>query len=143
MTTAAPPTTQREHDMALAAALSACPSVHEPSAPREELMLTIWHTVCTRKSRIVVPMGSSAPVTISPEYAPNELIAVMAWLGLHEQEARALTPSQLYRKMRAVATLGMNGSGRAARADQLRGLTEVPSGTPVRWAKVEDERVER
>jgi hypothetical protein len=106
-------------------------------------MMAIWSTVCTRTRRVAVPMGSSAPVTITPEDASTELLAVMEWLRLHEKEARHLGPDQLYRMMRAVATLGPNGSGRAARADQLRGITDVPTGTPLRWAELDDERTAR
>ena len=85
-------------------------------------------------------MGSAAPVTISSDYASTEFLAVMDWLRLHEREAQALAPTELYRMMRAVATRGMNGSGRAARSDLLRGLADVPAGTPVRWADIDDER---
>ena len=129
-----------DDDAALADALAQCPSVTEESHERRALMTAIWETVCTRTMRTVVPMGSVAPVTITPEYAGDELIAVMQWLRLHEEEAREMHPDRLFRMMRAVATLGMNGSGRAARVDQLRGLTGVPAGTPVRWAELDDER---
>lgn len=127
--------------LGVADALAACRSVTEPSQEHEDLMMAIWSTVCTRRSRTVTPMGSVAPVAISSDYASTELIAVMDWLRLHEYEARALSPDRLYRTMRAVATMGMNGSGRAARADQLRGLVDVPAGTPVRWAEVDQDMV--
>lgn len=140
MTATTPLTPTAAYDAELAGALAACPPITEPSAQRDSLMLAIWSSVCTRRSRTVVPMGSAAPVTISSDYAATEFIAAMDWLRLHEEEARALPPGQLYRTMRAVATLGMNGSGRAARADQLRGLADVPAGTPVRWAEVDEER---
>ena len=140
MTPTARPTVTLATCVELADALAACPPITESSPQRKELMMSIWSTVCTRTRRTVVPMGSAAPVTITPEDASTELIAVMDWLGLHEKEARGLKPDQLYRMMRAVATLGMNGSGRAARADQLRGLTDVPAGTTLRWAELDDER---
>jgi hypothetical protein len=143
MTTTAPPTETTGTCEHLADALAACPPIAEPSSQRQDLMMAIWSTVCTRTQRVVVPMGSSAPVTITPDDASTELIAVMDWLHLHEKEARHLGPDQLYRMMRAVATLGMNGSGRAARADQLRGVTDVPKGTPLRWAELDDERTVR
>ena len=141
MTTAMSCATTTASHLGLADTLAACASVAEPSQQREDLMMAIWSTVCTCGSRTVTPMGSVAPVAISSDYASTELLAVMDWLRLHEDEARALPPAQLYRTMRAVATLGMNGSGRAARADQLRGLVDVPAGTPVRWTEVDQERV--
>ena len=140
MTATAPQTDDAAYDTHLADALAACPSVAEDSRERKHLMEAIWATVCTRTVRTVVPMGSAKSVTITPEYAGEDLLAVMEWLRLHEPEARDLTPSRLFRMMRAVATLGMNGSGRAARADQLRGLTRVPAGMPIWWAPVDDER---
>lgn len=140
MTTTTSRTRTAAHDTDLADALAACPPITEPSPERQDLMMTIWTSVCTRRSRTVVPMGSAAPVTITSEHASTELLAVMDWLRLHEKEARDLAPDRLYRIMRAVATLGMNGSGRAARADQLRGLTDIPAGTPVRWAEADEER---
>lgn len=140
MTATTPDTEAAAYDTAVADALAACPSVGEESSERTDLMEVIWKTVCTRTNRTVVPMGSAKSVTITPEYAGNEVLAVMEWLQLHEAEARALTPGRLFRMMRAVATLGMNGSGRSARADELRGLTGVPSGTPIRWALVDEER---
>jgi hypothetical protein len=140
MTATAPQTDDAAYDTDLADALAACPSVTEDSRERKALMEAIWQTVCTRTIRTVVPMGSVKSVTITPEYGGEEVLAVMEWLRLHETEARALTPGRLYRMMRAVATLGMNGSGRAARADQLRGLTDVPAGTPIRWGPVDEER---
>lgn len=140
MTATTPLTKTAAYGTVLACALAACPSVTEPSAQRDHLMLAIWSAVCTRRSRTVIPMGSVAPVIISSEYATTEFLAAVDWLRLHEKEARDLAPDQLYRTMRAVATLGMNGSGRAARADQLRGLAGVPAGIPIRWADVDDER---
>ena len=142
-TTTAPPTGTSGTCADLADALAACPPIAEPSSQRAELMMVIWSTVCTRTRRTVVPMGSAAAVTITPDDASTELIAVMDWLRLHEKEARDLGPNQLYRMMRAVATLGMNGSGRAARADQLRGLTDVPARTPLRWVEIDQERTAR
>jgi hypothetical protein len=140
MTRTTPQTSSVASESDLAEALRACPSTTEPSQQREDLMTAIWATVCTRRNRTVVPMGSAAPVGISSEYASAELLAVMDWLRRHEDEARTLAPDQLYRTMRAVATLGMHGSGRAARADQLRGLTDVPAATAVRWAEIDEER---
>ena len=140
MTTTTSRTRTAAHDTDLADALAACPPITEPSPERQDLMMTIWTSVCTRRSRTVVPMGSTAPVTITRDDASTELLAVMDWLRLHEQEARDLAPDRLYRIMRAVATLGMNGSGRAVRADKLRGLTDIPAGTPIRWAEVDEER---
>lgn len=140
MSNTTPQTPFAGSETALADALRACPSTTQPSRQREDLMTAIWTTVCTRRNRNVVPMGSAAPVSISSEYASTELLAVMDWLRRHEDEARALPPDQLYRTMRAVATLGMHGSGRAARADQLRGLTDVPAATPVRWAEIDEQQ---
>ncbi len=139
MTTAARPCTGAAAYQHLADALAACPSVTDRSPELQDLMAAIWSIVCIRGRRVVVPMGSAGTVTITGEYPSTELIAVMDWLRLHEEQARALTPDGLFRAMRSIGTLGPHGSGRAARMDRLGGLVDVPAGVVVRWIQADDE----
>lgn len=122
----------------LAQALAACPSTTEQSPQRESLMMAIWMFVCTLGPgwRTAVPMGSSTPVRISAEYASTEFLAIMNWLRLHEADARRMKPAALWRMLRAVATRGHQGSGRAARADETRGVVGVPPGDPISFIDV-------
>lgn len=102
-------------------------------------MLAIWWFVCTQGPgwRRAIPMGSSAPVKISTEYASTEFLAVMNWLRLHEADARRMKPAALWRMLRAVATRGHQGSARAARADETRGVVGVPVGDPISFVDVD------
>lgn len=94
--------------------------------------------VCTKKSSVVVPHGSTNPVEVTTEHATDELISAMEWLIRNEPAARSLSPTALYVALRGQATRGACGSGRAAQADLLRGLTEVPPGDPVTWCDLEE-----
>jgi len=75
---------------------------------------------------------------VTAEYATDELIAAMSWLLAHDGEARKLRPLELFIMLRGVATKGANGSGRAAQADALHGMTNVEQGQPVRWTKLDE-----
>lgn len=124
----------------LARTLAACPSVTEPSAGRESLMMAIWTLVCTQGSgwRSVTPMGSVVPVRISAEYASTEFLAVMSWLRLHEASAREMAPDKLWQMLRAIATRGHQGSARAARADGMQGVVGVPAGEPISFVDIDN-----
>ena len=78
-------------------------------------------------------MGSSSTVAVTTEYNSVELDAAFTWLKTHETTARGLSPRDLFIRLRSEATSGPNGSARAAQADQLRGFTQVPKGSPLRF----------
>lgn len=112
-------------------ALAACSDLDRPSDEQEHLWLTVQETICTRRVCLVTPMGSAASISVTADHASVELIAAMEWLIEHETEARHLPAMNLFIKLRGVATKGATGSGRAAQADALHGLTNVPPGNPV------------
>jgi hypothetical protein len=122
----------------LHAALAACPSLSEGGEPRDALWLTVQDVVCSKATLIVAPHGSANPVEVTSEYATNELIAAMEWLTGHEATARRLSPTGLYSTLRGQAMRGGHGSARAAQADLLHGMTEVPAGSPVTWCELEE-----
>ena len=122
----------------LHSALMACPTLSKRSAQLDNLWLTVRDTICTKAPIVVTPLGSTNAVEVSPDHATDELICAMEWLMAHEAAARRLSPSALYVKLRGQATRGGNGSARAAQADLLRGLTEVPPGRPVTWCELEE-----
>ena len=74
-----------------------------------------------------------AAIAVTSEHATDELIAAMEWLIGHEDQARAMAPLRLFIMMRGVATRSSLGSGRAARADALHGMTNVSPGDAVAW----------
>lgn len=115
----------------LAAALQECDDLRKKSAPLERLWFLVRDVVCTRSVCHVTPMGSKSAVSITPEYATDELLAAMDWLRCHEAEARELTPSQLFIMLRGVATRGASGSARMAQSDALHGITNVVPGSPI------------
>lgn len=115
------------------AALTDCPVLTAGSPERDHLWLVVQGRVCTRGAVAVTPLGSSARVMVSSEYATDELIAAMTWLHTHEAAARLLPPLELFIKLRGVATRGAHGSGRAAQADDLHGMTGVEQGQPIHW----------
>ena len=119
-------------------ALSACPPLTQSSPERDRLWTTVQDLICTRSQTWVTPLGSTRPVLVTSEYAGDELVAAMAWLYSHDDEARLLAPFALFKRLRGVATRGANGSGRAARSDALRGLTAVDAGHLVRWTDIEN-----
>jgi hypothetical protein len=128
---------QEKQGMQIARALAACASLEQPSAERDALWLTVQEAVCTKGLRSVTPLGSRAPVVVSAEHATIELIAAMEWLARHENAARRMGPLRLFVMLRGVATRSPAGSGRAARLDALRGITDVPPGSPVRWSDLD------
>lgn len=125
----------------IAQSLGACPSLGSSSPERDELWLVVQSTVCTRGLASVTPLGSDASITVTHEQATDELISAMEWLTRHEDQARAMQPLQLFVRLRGVATRGSHGSGRAARADALRGITHVVPGEPVVWSDADPSEV--
>jgi hypothetical protein len=101
------------------------------SPSRTRLWLAIWDHATTRHHAEVVPRGSTLRVLVTHEYASIELIAAWEWLIANERAARAMTPEQLHAAVRGVGTRSHRGSARAAMADALRGLTNVPAATRV------------
>jgi len=93
----------------------------------EALWLAVSDTITTRGTVTVTPIGCNTPIRVSSEHATVELIAAWEWLTANESVARALEPATLYVALRGAATRSARGSGRAARADAMCGLTDVPS----------------
>lgn len=119
-------------------ALRACPDLGEKSPERDALWVTVRDAICTTAPKMVRPFGSSKPFLVTQEQATNELITAMTWLTVHEAEARTYTPLNLFVVLRGVATKSGGGSARAAQADSLRGITEVPPGSTVGWGALEE-----
>jgi hypothetical protein len=109
-------------------ALRACPDLAEESSARDALWLTVQDEICTCAPKFVRPFGSSKPYCVTQEHATDELLTAMTWLNSHETEARRLAPLDLFVRLRGVATKSGGGSARAAQADSLCGITEVPPG---------------
>jgi hypothetical protein len=122
----------------LCTALAACPPLTSPNGQGDELWLTVQDVVCTKAAFITTPHGSSNPIEVTPDYGTEELIAAMEWLKANEVAARRMAPTALYVALRGHATRGSHGSARAAQADLLRGLTDVPPGRPVIWCDLEE-----
>lgn len=118
----------------VADALAACDSLAVESPAREHLWLTVLDCICTKGTAYTNPLGSRSLVMVTEDYSSIELIAVMEWIIANEAAARAMESQALFIRLRGQATRGCNGSGRAAQADQLRGLTNVSPGNPVRFA---------
>lgn len=121
----------------LAAALAACPSLHEDSPGWDELWMTLQETICTSGVVHVAPRGSSTNYRITPDYNDVELEASFTYLIRHEETARSMPPEQLYFRLRREATCGPNGSARAVQKDELGGVTHVPKGSPLRFISFE------
>ena len=119
-------------------ALRACPTLQVPSSQRDALWMTVQAEICTTGTRYVRPFGSSASILVSEEQATDELISAMQWLIQHEEEARLLPPLRLFVMLRGVATRSKRGSARAAQADLLHGMTDVPPGQPIRWKSLDE-----
>jgi len=118
--------------------LVACPSLQEPSHQRDALWLAVESAICTHGFARVTPMGSTSQVLVGAEHATDELIAAMIWLTRHEDEARDLDPLSLFIALRGVATRGAAGSARAAQADGLHGMTNVPLGHMIFWRPIDE-----
>ncbi|MDC5696837.1 hypothetical protein OO014_06165 [Intrasporangium calvum] len=115
----------------VAEALAACPTLSKGTPEYDRLWRAVELGICTRGLCLVTPLGSSSSIAVTEDHAMVELLAAMEWLVAHAGEARALTPIELYIKLRGVATRGASGSARAAQADALHGLTNVSPGDPV------------
>jgi hypothetical protein len=98
---------------------------------RDALWIAMFETITTRCEVQVVAMGSGLRVGVTADYAAVEVIAAWEWLTANERQARRLHPEELFRVLRANATRSHRGSARAAQADQLRGLTNVPAGVRI------------
>lgn len=116
----------------------ACPSLEQPCRQRDALWLAVESAVCTHGFASVTPMGSTSRVLVGADQATAELIAAMSWLTRHEDEARKLDPLNLFIALRGVATRGADGSARAAQADALHGMTNVPLGRMVYWRPIDE-----
>lgn len=119
-------------------ALRACPDLGAKSPERDALWLTVQDEICTTTPKMVRPFGSSRPFLVTQEQATDELITAMTWLTAHEGEARTYKPLNLFVVLRGVATKSGTGSARAAQADSLRGVTEVPPGSTVGWGELKE-----
>ena len=120
------------------AALHACPDLGEDSPARGALWLTVRAEICTTTPRMVQPFGSKRPFLVTQEHATDELITAMTWLTAHEVEARTYSPLHLFVMLRGVATRSSGGSARAAQADSLCGITEVPQGCSLKRGSAEE-----
>jgi hypothetical protein len=109
-------------------ALHACPSLGEESPARDVLWMTVQEEICTTTPRMIQPFGSKRPFLVTQEHATEELITAMTWLTAHEADARSYSPLHLFVMLRGVATRSSGGSARAAQADSLCGITDVPQG---------------
>lgn len=118
--------------------LATCPTLAEPGIERDALWFAVEAAICTHGFARVTPMGSMSRVLVSAEQATDELIAAMSWLTRHEAEARRLDPLSLFIALRGVATRGADGSARAAQADALHGMTNVPMGRMVYWRPIDE-----
>lgn len=114
-----------ERNIRLAAALAECPDLRAISPGSEAVWLALRDSVCTRSRCSVTPLGGSVPIAVTNEYAGQELSEAMTWLRSHEELARSLSPTMLFRRLRAAATKGANGSARMAQQDALHGVTNV------------------
>lgn len=123
----------------LAEALARCPDLRAKTLESEALWLEMRAAICTRARCHVVPLGASAPVEVTEEYAGQELAEAMVWLRKNEDEARCLPPVTLFRLMRAAATRGATGSARMAQQDSLHGVTGVVPGEPVAFVSYESD----
>lgn len=119
-------------------ALAACPSVRSASAARDRLWFAVRDLVCTTSKRRFAPAGSCLAVEVTADDASAELLAAMRWLLAHEEQARRMPPAELARALLREAHHGTHGSARAARADQLHGLTEVPAGVWLGFAPLDE-----
>ena len=115
----------------VAEALAACPTLAKGKPGYDRLWRAVEVAICTRGLCLVTPLGSSTSIPVTEDHAMVELLAAMEWLVAHVGEARAMTPIDLFIKLRGIATRGASGSARAAQADALHGLTNVSPGDPV------------
>jgi hypothetical protein len=100
--------------------------------------VTVQDQVCTTAPKMIKPFGSNRPVLVTEEYATDELITAMDWLAHNEDEARTYSPLHLFVMLRGVATRSSGGSARAAQADSLCGITEVPQGCSLKRSSADE-----
>lgn len=115
-----------ERSHAIAAALASVANLNERTPERESLWLALWKRITTQETVVVRPTNSGGQARVSREFASLEVIAAWTWLEKHETEARTMHPVVLERTLRNHVTRSHNGSGRAAMADNLCGITNVP-----------------
>lgn len=126
-----------QDDVPVDRALAAVGDLRAPSAERDNLWFALRDRITTRTKVDVMPANSAAQVTVTNDLASVELIAAWEWLQDHERDARQMTGEQLERTLRWVATKSRRGSARAALADLVRGVSEVPSGVHLRFELVD------
>jgi len=136
-------TGQLEKGAELKTALQGCGALDCPGPEVARLWLAIRDCICTRGRVDVVPYGSSRPVTVTDEYASDELASAMEWLVKNEELARSLDAESLFAHIHAEAKKSAKGSGRAARNDQLHGMTGVSAGEPIRFVELDAPREEQ
>ena len=112
-------------------ALHAVSDLRSKCVERDELWVALWRHATTRGRCEVVARGSGGRVRVSGADASVELIAIWEWLLGHETRARAMPPAELWQTVRSIATRSHRGSARAAMADALCGLTQVPADVHV------------
>lgn len=118
-------------------ALAACPTLAHPSPSRDAVWFAVQQSISTRGLCLVNPLGSTTHIPVTSDHATDELLAAMEWLRSHEREVRSLPPRALFVRLRGLATRGADGSARAAQADALHGMTNVPPGDPVVFADID------
>lgn len=128
-----------ERSLQLAAALAACPDLRASCPRSEAVWLAMRDSICTRSRCSVTPLGGTAPITVTNEYAGQELSEAMTWLRAHEELARSLSPTMLFRHLRGAATKGANGSARMAQQDALHGVTHVMADDSLAFVCFESE----
>ncbi|WP_404385272.1 hypothetical protein LL946_04700 [Knoellia locipacati] len=133
---------QMEKGAELKAALEGCGPLGCPGPEVERLWLEIRDCVCTRGRADVVPYGSGRAVTVTEDYASDELLSAMEWLIKNEEKARSLEAESLFAHLSAEAKRSAKGSGRAARNDQLHGVTNVSAGDPIHFYELDAPREE-
>lgn len=135
-------TGQMEKGAELKAALEGCGPLGCPGPGVSRLWLEIRDCICTRGRADVVPYGSGRAVTVTEDYASHELLSAMEWLIKNEDKARGLEAESLFAHLSSVAKRSAKGSGRAARNDQLHGVTNVSAGDPIRFVELDAPREE-
>jgi hypothetical protein len=120
----------------ISAALDELVDLDDRGPARDRLWLELWDGITTRHVAYVRPCGATRSVKVTAQDASAEVLAAWDWIYRHEARARSLPGDELYRTLRGAATRSHRGSGRAALADAVCGLTHVPSGT---WIAIDGE----
>jgi hypothetical protein len=118
----------------ISAALHELTDLDDSGPARDRLWLELWNGITTRRVAYVRPCGAMRSVKVTAQDATAEVLAAWDWIGRHQARARSLRGVDLYRTLRGAATRSHRGSGRAALADAMCGLTHVPSGTWIAMA---------